>query len=169
MTDALHRADRSAASSRRAVGQFWAGGLATALVAALVALAGRLVAEGLLGVELLPAGETGVLAWSESVSYATGAAALAILATALAHLLVLAVPRPLAFFEWVMGLVGLVLVAAPFAADAPVADRVATAVVAAVVVVAVASLISGLLVMLRRHRPLPATERVAPAGQGPAR
>jgi hypothetical protein len=72
-------------------GRLWAGGVATAVVAALVALVGVLIGDGLLDVDmveppLLPIGD------SFPVRYALTAAALALVATALAHLLVLTTP-----------------------------------------------------------------------------
>ena len=71
----------------------WAGGAATALVAGLVALVGVLVCQGVFDVvmvrpPLIPIGD------SFAVRYATTAAVLALLATALGHLLAVTTPRP---------------------------------------------------------------------------
>jgi hypothetical protein len=67
-------------------GRLWAGGAATAAVAALVALVGVLIGDAVLEVEmvappLLPIGD------SLAVRYALTGAALALVATRLAHVL----------------------------------------------------------------------------------
>ena len=70
-----------------------AGGAASAVVAALVAVVGVLICEGVLNLEmapppLLPIGR------SLSVQYAVTSAVLALAATGLGHVLVLTTPRP---------------------------------------------------------------------------
>ena len=94
-------------------GRLWAGGAATAVVAALIALVGVLIGEGLFDVEmvhppLLPIGDS---FW---LQYACTAALLALVATALAQLLATTTPRPRAFFGWVVGLATVVGVVLPF-------------------------------------------------------
>src|SRR3954471_12714625 len=84
-------------------GRLWAGGVATAVVAALVALLGVLLAQGALDIAmveppLLP------VPGSFAFRYALTAGVLALLATALAHLLVSTAPRPRSFFSWIVGL-----------------------------------------------------------------
>ena len=81
----------------------WAGGAASAVVAALVAVVGVLICEGVLKLEmapppLLPIGR------SLSVQYAVTSAVLALAATGLAHVLALTTPRPESFFSWIVGL-----------------------------------------------------------------
>ena len=97
-------------------GRLWAGGAATALVAALVALVGVLDLRRRPWISawshppLLPFGE------SFAVRYAvTAGAAFALVATGLAHLLALTTPRPRAFFSWIVALATLVGVVLPFA------------------------------------------------------
>jgi hypothetical protein len=121
------------------------------VIAGLVATVGRLVAEGLLGVDLLPPTDRGVLGWSETFSYAAGAVVLALVCTAVGHLLVLTVPRPVVFFEWIVTLIGLALVAASFVVEGTLESQLATAVVTAIVAAAVGTLLGGLLVVLRRQ------------------
>ncbi|MGK5112209.1 MULTISPECIES: DUF6069 family protein [unclassified Geodermatophilus] len=125
-------------------GRLWAGGLATAVVAALVALVGVLVAEGLLDVSmveppLLPIGD------SFPVRYALTATALALVATALAHLLVLTTPRPRAFFSWIVGLATVVGVVLPLTEDGSLGGRLATALVDLIIGLCVLSLLSSVL------------------------
>jgi hypothetical protein len=81
----------------------WAGGGATAVVAALVAALGELVFEGIFDMPLLPIVHGGSTTWSDRASYPLGAAVLALLATALMHLLLVAVPQPSRFFTLLPG------------------------------------------------------------------
>jgi hypothetical protein len=121
-------------------GRLWVGGLATALVAALTAAVGVLIATGLFDVEVLaPPGFTG----SVTGDYAIAAAIAALLATALIHLLLVASPRPLAFFHWIIGLLIIVVTLLPFASAAELATKLATAAINLVVGIAIASLTSG--------------------------
>ncbi|NYJ04461.1 DUF6069 family protein [Petropleomorpha daqingensis] len=131
-------------------GRLWAGGLATAVVAALVALVGVLLVQGALDIPmvappLLP------VPGSFALRYAVTAAALALLATALAHLLVTTTPRPRSFFSWIVGLATAVGVVVPFTLDGTTAGRVATAALDLVIGLAVLSLLPP--VMTRALRP----------------
>jgi hypothetical protein len=121
-------------------GRLWVGGLATALVAALTAAVGVLIATGLLDVDVLaPPGFTG----SVIGDYAIAAAIAALLATALIHLLLVAAPRPLAFFGWIIGLLIIVVTLLPFASADELPTKLATAAINLVVGIAIASLTSG--------------------------
>jgi Family of unknown function (DUF6069) len=130
-------------------GRLWAGGAATAVVAALIALVGVLVSEGLFDLTmvrppLIPIGN------SFPVRYAITAAVLALAATALAHLLVLTTPRPRAFFSWIVGLATLVGVVLPFALEGTIGGRLATAFVDFLIGVAVLSLLSSVMARTTR-------------------
>ena len=132
----------------------WAGGAATALVAGLVALVGVLVCQGVFDVvmvrpPLIPIGD------SFAVRYATTAAVLALLATALGHLLAVTTPRPQSFFSWIVGLATLAGVVLPFALDGTLAGQVATGCVNLVIGLAVLSLLMS--VMARTVHLAPAT------------
>ena len=122
--------------------KLWAGAAATMVVAALVAAVGVLVVETLLDVNLLSPSERGVLGWSHRASYPAGAAVLALGAAAILHLLLLGVPRPLAFFGWLMALAGIGLAVVPFGYDASLEVQVCTAAVEVVVVLSVWILLS---------------------------
>ncbi len=122
-------------------GRLWAGGAATALVAALV---GVLIGQGVLDLTmvkppLVPVGG------SFAVQYAVTAALLALVATALAHLLAATTPRPRAFFSWVVGLATAAGFALPFALDGSVGGQLATALVNLVIGLCVLSLLSSVL------------------------
>ncbi len=121
-------------------GGLWAGGVATAVVAALVALAGVLIWDGVLDVEMV---EPPLLEVGESFNeqYAVTAAVLALAATGLAHLLILAAPRPLSFFTWIMGLATVVGFAIPFTLDGTTEGQVATSTVNLVLGLCITSLV----------------------------
>jgi hypothetical protein len=59
------------------------------------------------------------------------------------HLLLVSTPRPFRFFTWIVSLLTLVAVLAPFMTGAKLATQVATAAIALVIGMAIASLISG--------------------------
>jgi hypothetical protein len=125
------------------VNRLWTGGVATAVVAALVAVVGVLIARGLLDVPVLAPTEEGVLGNANTARLALVAAGAALAATGLMHLLLLFIPRPWQFFTWIMSLVTLAAVLAPFATDAEIATKVATAAIFLAIGVAIGSLVSG--------------------------
>ena len=127
--------------------RLWTGGVATAVVAALVAVVGVLIARGLLDVPVLAPTEEGVLGNANTARLALVAADAALAATGLMHLLLLLlllfIPRPWQFFTWIMSLVTLAALLAPFATDAEIATKVATAAIFLAIGVAIGSLVSG--------------------------
>jgi Family of unknown function (DUF6069) len=135
-----------------AAGRLWAGGLATALVAGLVATAGVTVARGILHVPVFAPDGDGTWGDADTGVYALGAALAALLATGLMHLLILFAPRPERFFDWIMALVTLVGVLAPFANGAGTV-AIATAVINLVVGIAIASLTVGVAAASMRNPP----------------
>jgi len=96
-------------------------------VAALLAVAGVLICQDVLGVRLVRPTLLLDLAHSFAVDYAVTAFLLALVATGLAHALLLATPRPRTFFAWIVGLATVCGVAAPFAFDVARSSQVATA------------------------------------------
>jgi hypothetical protein len=135
-----HPSDRPAVDA----GRLWAGGLATAVVAALVAVVGVLFFEGLLDVVMVrpPLIRVGT---SFGLRYAVTAAVLALAATALAHLLLVSTPRPRSFFSWIVGLGTTAGVVLPFALEGTTAGRLATACVDLVIGLAVLSLLRSVM------------------------
>ena len=97
-------------------GRLWAGGVATAIVAALAVLAGVLITRGVLGIPVLAPKAASDFGDLSTAVYAGLAAGCALLATALLHVLLLGTPRPFMFFAWITG---------PFAAASgtPARDR----------------------------------------------
>jgi uncharacterized protein DUF6069 len=123
-------------------GRLWPGGIATAVVAALVALAGVLVCRWLFHIPLLAPTRDGAYGDVHTTGMVLAAAGAALIATALMHLLLIGTPRPLAFFHWIIGLATLLAVLFPFSTSAPLTAKVATAVVDLVLGIAIGSLIS---------------------------
>ena len=124
-------------------GRSWAGGIATAVVAALAVVAGVLIARGVLGIPVLAPKTASNFGNSSTAVYAALAAGCALLATALLHVLLLGTPRPLTFFAWITALADVVVAAAPFTQPAPLASKIFTAIINIIVGVAVISLLSG--------------------------
>jgi hypothetical protein len=122
-------------------GRLWAGGFGTAVVAALVVLVGILLTRGVLRVDLLSPSEAGAYGDSSTTAYAFGAFAIAVLATGMLHLLLLLMPRPLSFFNWIMVLATVVGVLIPFTAVAELESQVATGAINLVVGICITSLL----------------------------
>ncbi|UYM03518.1 DUF6069 family protein [Solicola gregarius] len=133
--------------------RLWAGGVATAVVAALIAVVGDLIARGVLDIPVLAPESRGTWHSASLVPYALGAAAGALVATGLMHVLTLTTPRPTMFFGWIMFLVGVVVGVWPFTTGASLEAKLATAVLDVVIVLAIWSLIDG---TARRTTRLPA-------------
>jgi Family of unknown function (DUF6069) len=122
-------------------GRLWTGGLATALVAALVALVGVLIARGLFDVPVLAPTDKGALGDASTARLAVLAAVAALLATGLMHLLLVSTPQPWRFFSWIVALLILVAVLVPFTTDAELDTKVATAAISLVIGLAIGSLV----------------------------
>ena len=125
-------------------GRLWGGGVATALVAALVAAVGVLICRDLLNVKLV---EPPLLPFTDSfpINYALTAAILALAATGLAHLLSLATPRPRVFFNWIVGLITVATMVVPFALEGSLKGKLCAALINMVIGICIASLLSAVL------------------------
>jgi hypothetical protein len=143
-------------------GRLWSGGLATALVAALIAVVGILLTRGLFDVPILaPKGE-GAWGGANTFWYAFGAACASLVATGLMHLLLLTTPRPMLFFAWAIGLATLAGMLAPYMVEAATASRVCTSLLNLVLGAAIGSLVAGtaqaaIRPPVPRVRPVPRT------------
>jgi hypothetical protein len=124
-------------------GRLWVGGVATAVVAALVVVAGVYIARNILDIPVLAPKAAGNFGNSTTAVYAVVAAGAALLATGLLHVLLLGAPRPLRFFTWIAGLALVLAVASPFTQLATWQSKVATAVINLVAGLAVISLLTG--------------------------
>ncbi|MEU7790295.1 DUF6069 family protein [Amycolatopsis sp. NPDC049159] len=112
---------------RIATGRLWAGGGATALVAALTAVVVFVVAHGIFGVPVLAPVERGVWDSIGAAVYAGAAAAAALAATALLHLLLICTPRAMSFFTGITLLLTAIAVVVPVSLDADSGTRLVTA------------------------------------------
>ena len=126
-------------------GRLWGGGLATACVAALLAVAGVLICQDVLDVRLVRPALLLDLAHSFAVDDAVTAFVLAAVATGLAHALLLTTPRPRMFFAWIIGLATVCGVAAPFAFDTARSSQVATAAINLALGICTGSLIGAVM------------------------
>ena len=124
-------------------GKLWAGGAATAVVAALIAVVGILIGRGLFGVDVLAPKGAGVWGDASTGWYAFGAAVLSLVATGLMHMLLLYTPRPRMFFGWVMTLATLTAMLAPFITEEDFGSRFFTAGLNFFLGVAIGSLVAG--------------------------
>ncbi len=126
-----------------AAGQLWGGGVATAIVAALVALVGVLVSRWLASIPLLAPMRDGAYGNVNTTTLVLVVAAAALVATGLLHLLLLSAPRPTLFFGWIIALGTVLAVVLPFTTTAPLAQQAATAVVFLLIGIAIGTLLTG--------------------------
>ncbi len=134
--------------------QLWPGGAATAVAAALIALAGIPVCRWLFGIPVLAPRQDGAWGDASTAEYAIAAAAAALAATAIMHLLLIATPRPQRFFTWIIGLATVIAMAYPFSTTAPLSQQAATAVINLMLGAATGSLINGTAARVIRRRPI---------------
>lgn len=126
------------------VGRFWAGALATMLVAALIGLAAEFILEEVLNLEIQAQADlfgTG----SDLMAWVVAGILFALVAAIVLYLLVMSTPRPRSFFGWVVGLATVILAAVPFAGEFELAPAILAAVVWIVIGSAVYSLLTGTL------------------------
>jgi hypothetical protein len=123
--------------------ELWRGGVATAVVAGLVALVGVLICRWLFSVPILAPMKDGAYGDAHTTGFAVAAAGAALAATGLAHLLLVSTPRPLVFFWWIVALATAVVVLYPFSTTAPLSEKAATAVVDLMIGIVIGSLVSG--------------------------
>jgi hypothetical protein len=141
--------------------QFWAGAVATAVVAALIALVGILICRWTLNIPILAPAADGAWGSAHTAEYALVAALIAIIAAGLLYLLVLGTPQPNMFFGWIMGLATLAAVVYPFSTSASLDQKAATAIVNLVLGIAIMSLLTAVSARAIR-RPAPPAYGGAP-------
>ena len=142
-------------------GRLWAGGLATAVVTALIVVVGVLVARQLLGTPALSSSSSGRYAETSITSYALFAAAAALIGTLVMNLLLLAVPQPTRFFSWIAGLVTVAAVILPYTMAGQNGTKTATAVINLLVGIAISALVGSIAAGSIR-RPDPRGGYIAP-------
>ena len=124
-------------------GRLWAAGCATAVVCALIALVGVLVVRAILEVALYAPKEASAFGDKDTAALCVVAAAAALVATGLVHLLLLSTPRPLTYFGWIVGLGTLAAVVVPFLSEDQLSVAAAMAVIHLIIGLAIGTLISG--------------------------
>lgn len=124
-------------------GRLWAAGVATAVVCALIGLVGVLVVRAVFNVALYAPKEASAVGDIDTGLLCIVAAAAALVATGLVHLLLLSTPRPLSYFRWIVGLATLAAVVVPFLSVSPLSVAVAMAVIHLIIGLAIGTLISG--------------------------
>ncbi|MFC4374009.1 DUF6069 family protein [Nocardia halotolerans] len=124
------------------VGKLWAGGIGTAVVAALLVVVAIMLVRGVLGIAILSPEGAGAYGTVSTTSYAIAGAAAALLATALLMVLLLAMPSPLTFFTWICLLVTAVAVILPFTLVADLDAKIATAAINLLVGLAITTMLS---------------------------
>ncbi len=134
----------------------WSGGVATAVVAGLIALVGVLVCRWLFNIPILAPKRYGAYGDAHTTTLVLIAAAAALIATLLAHLLLLSTPRPMVFFGWIVGLVTVIVVVFPFRTGAALSHEIATAALYLVLGIAIGTLIAGVGERATRIRTVPA-------------
>ncbi|WP_454859432.1 hypothetical protein [Promicromonospora soli] len=125
-------------------GRYWAGALATMLVAGLIGLAADLILEGVFDLEIRSQADifgTG----SDMVAWFVAGALFALVAALLLYVFVLSTPRPRSFFGWVVGLATAILAALPFAGEFELVPAILAALVWIVIGSATYSLLTGTL------------------------
>jgi hypothetical protein len=140
-------------------GRLWAGGAATAIVTALLALVGVCIGRGIFAVPVPVPALNGL----SSAAYVGLAALAALVATGLLHMLIMVAPRPLAFFGWIVFLATLGAVLMPWVntffgsynvSHIPFLNsKIATTVINLAVGIAIGSLMSGVARSAVTYRP----------------
>lgn len=120
-------------------GRLWAGGVAAAVVAALIGLVGVLVARAVF--QLSPKSSS-AFGDDATVQLCVVAALAALMATGIAHLLLVSTPSPLSYFGWIAGLLTVAAVVVPFLGSGSLVVRLSEAVIHLVIGIAIGGLVS---------------------------
>ena len=137
------------AEERRPIGvgvdarKLWAGGVASALVTALVALTGVLACRWLFNLSVLAPRQEGAYGDVHTTALILIAFAAALAATGLVHLLMVSTLRPRLFFGWIVSLVTVLAVIFPFSTTPALGAKLATALVSLAIGVTIGALVGG--------------------------
>jgi hypothetical protein len=101
------------------------------------------VARWLFGLPVLAPASDGTYGDVRTTALVLVAAASALVATGLVHLLMMSTPRPFLFFGWIVALVTTLAVVYPFSTTAPLGAKVATAAVALGIGAMIGTLVGG--------------------------
>ena len=131
-------------------GALWSGGVVTAIVAALVALAGIIVIRGIIKIDILTSLQVGTFGNAKTVVVVVVALGAAIVATGILHALLLTTPTPITFFGWITALVTVIIALLPLTTTAPWDRKLATVVLYVVIGLVIGLLLSGAARRARR-------------------
>jgi hypothetical protein len=123
--------------------KLWTGGVITAVIVFGLAIAGCLFVRGILDFPILGIRPGGAVVHASMFGYASGAALVALLATAAAHILMLTAPRPEWYFGWIAGVGTAVAVLLPLVLPQDLTARLATATINLILGLAITRLVSG--------------------------
>jgi hypothetical protein len=137
--------------------RLWAGGGATAVVAALAALVGILIARGLAHVAVLAPQGAGTWGSASSTAYVILSAVAALLATGLLHFLMVTTPRATQFFGWIMGLLIVIAMVIPLSLVVNMDDKIATALLNLLIGLAITIPLVNVSYLTRANRVRPVT------------
>jgi hypothetical protein len=112
------------------------------VVAALIGVVGVLVARAVFQLAVLSPKTAGAFGDEKTVTLCVIAGVAALLATGLAHLLLVSTPSPLSYFGWIVGLVTVAAAVAPFLGTGSWPVRLAQAIINAVIGIAIGGLVS---------------------------
>jgi len=120
--------------------RFRAAGLATSIVAALIAIVGVVAARGVFKIPLLGSPDAGVWGNAATIAYAFAAFGCGLLATGLLFLLLRTTPSPVTYFGWIVGLVTAVAAVIPLTVGSDFGAKVATSLINAAIGIAIGTL-----------------------------
>ena len=143
MTEPLDPAPAGPPRPRLDAGRLWAGGAATAVVAVLIAVVGVLIVRAVLRIAVYAPADAGAFGGSSAMVLYVAAGVAALAATGLLHLLLVATPRPLTYFSWIVGLLTAAAAVLPFTHAANLGIAFAQAIIHLVIGLAIGSLLSG--------------------------
>lgn len=129
--------------TRTDAGRLWAGGVATAVVAAGVALIGVMVLHQLLHAPILSPGGLRQAADYAMVAFPVAVGIVTLLATGLLHLLMATTPRAGQFFAWIGSLVLALVVLQVFLHETDLLTKVETTVFYLLIGIAIISSLLG--------------------------
>ncbi len=138
-------------------GRLWAGGGATAVVAALAALVGILIARGLAHVAILAPQGAGAWGTASTTAYVILSAVAALIATGLLHFLMVTTPRATLFFGWIMGLLVVIAMVIPLSLVVNMDDKIATALLNLLIGLAITIPLVNISYITRADRARPVT------------
>jgi hypothetical protein len=124
-------------------GRLWAGGAATALVAAGVAVMGVMVLDKVLHAPILSPGGLRQAADYAMIAFPVGAAIATLLATGLLHVLMQTTPQASRFFGWIAALVVALVILQVFLHETEMLTKLETAAFYLLVGVAIISSLVG--------------------------